>query len=35
MLEPYAYESAFPVRWLIQDEIKCDQGGTGEEVVPP
>ena len=22
--EPYAYESAFPVRWLIQDQIKGD-----------
>ena len=24
MLEPYAYKSAFPVRWLIQDQINCD-----------
>ena len=24
--EPYAYESAFPVRWLIQDQIKGEAG---------
>ncbi len=24
--EPYAYESAFVVRWLIQDQIKADKG---------
>jgi hypothetical protein len=24
--EPYAYEGAFPVRWLIQDQIKGDAG---------
>jgi Cu/Ag efflux protein CusF len=26
--EPYAYESAFPVRWLIQDQIKGDASLT-------